>query len=76
MDSEAEVRNRKDGKNPEAVLMGMKGGLAARGKSGRKRSDAPRCPCEENTLTRAQMRKFDCCRRAGISAELLKGSAE
>lgn len=35
-------------------------------KAGRPRSDAPRCPCRANTLARATVRKFDCCRKAGI----------
>ena len=25
-----------------------------------------RCPCKANTLTRAQARGFDCCKRAGV----------
>jgi hypothetical protein len=33
---------------------------------GRPRSDAPRCPCGASTLRRAEMRGFDCCKRAGV----------
>jgi hypothetical protein len=32
-------------------------------RGGRKRSDAPRCPCGENTLKRAKARGFDCCKK-------------
>jgi len=33
---------------------------------GRPRSDAPRCPCGENTLKRAKARGFACCKKAGL----------
>ena len=33
----------------------------------------PRCPCGARTLHSARMRKFDCCKRAGVSAPLLEG---
>ena len=33
---------------------------------GRPLSDAPRCPCAANTLTRAKAHGFACCKAAGF----------
>lgn len=33
---------------------------------GKPRSEAPRCPCGQNTLTRAKQRNFGCCKKAGV----------
>jgi excisionase family DNA binding protein len=33
---------------------------------GRPRSKAPRCACGANTVKRAKLRAFDCCKRAGV----------
>ena len=46
------------GDDPREV--GRLGGLAARGKSGRPRSTAPRCPCGAMTMKRAVARAHHC----------------
>lgn len=45
---------------PEFTLRAAAGLLAKRGKGGRPKSDAPRCPCGEMTLKRAEARKHKC----------------
>jgi excisionase family DNA binding protein len=30
------------------------------------RSPGPRCPCGANTVKRAKLRAYDCCKRAGV----------
>jgi hypothetical protein len=36
--------------------------------AGRPRAKGPRCRCGKNTLKRAKMRNFDCCKKAGVLA--------
>lgn len=45
---------------PEHTLRAAAGRLSMRGDAGRKRSDAPRCPCGAMTLKRAEARKHRC----------------
>ena len=45
---------------PEFTLRAAAGLLARRGKGGRPKSDAPRCPCKAMTLKRALARKHKC----------------
>jgi hypothetical protein len=49
--------------SPGAQLAAMRKTKSG-GRQGRKRSDAVRCPCQANTLTRATARNFDCCKKA------------
>jgi hypothetical protein len=53
-------RRRWDATGDDPAAVGRLGGLAARGKSGRPRSRAKRCPCGEMTAKRAKARGHRC----------------
>ncbi len=76
-------------KNPHAVALGRRGGKARAEKlgpeklaelmsrAGRASSiHKPRCPCGANTLHRAKIRAFDCCKRANIPGEKIQAARE
>jgi hypothetical protein len=69
---------RKRARTKAAKALGRLGGLKSGGP--RQNTGAPRqtnrCPCGTNTLHRARLRSFDCCKAAGIDEKTLGSARE